>query len=181
MLVMIFSPVVFPHITFRLTSLISMYSMCSSSSGRSSCSSSNNVFLWTVSNAFLISSISRCVSQSFYVIAFSASSLKVNTFSVVLLPALYAACVIGILLASFWLVLLIIHMAKIFFITESRLMGLRFAGGPCGFLVWGGAPASIPSFSSSGYSPDLAMLLNIYAILLWMTSGLYFSSSAVSS
>ena len=42
------------------------------------------------------------------------------------------------------------------------------------FLVWGGT--SIPSFSSSGYSPDLAMLLNISAILLWMTSGLYFSS-----
>ena len=45
------------------------------------------------------------------------------------------------------------------------------------FLVWGGA-TSIPSFSFSGYSPDLAMLLNISAILLLMTSGLSFSSSA---
>ena len=41
-----------------------------------------------------------------------------------------------------------------------------------------GRGTSIPSFSSSGYSPDLAMLLNISAILLWITSGLYFSSSA---
>ena len=46
------------------------------------------------------------------------------------------------------------------------------------FLVWGGAPVFLLSCSSSGYSPDLAMLLNIPAILLWMTSGLYFSSSA---
>ena len=100
-----------------------------------------------------------------------------NTFSEVLLPALYAACVIGILLDSFWLILLIIHMARIFLMTESRMMCLRFAGGPCDFrgLERG---TSIPSFSSSGYSPDLAMLLNISAILMWMTSGLYFSSSA---
>ena len=100
-----------------------------------------------------------------------------NTFSVVLLPALYAACVIGIFLDSFWLVLLIIHMAKIFLMTESRMMGLKFAGGPCGYPGLGRG-TSIPSFSSSGYSPDLAMLLNISAILLWITSGLYFSSSA---
>ena len=113
----------------------------------------------------------------FYVIAFSASSLKANTFSVLLLPALYAACVIGILLDSFWLVLLIIHMAKMFLMTESRMMGHRFAGGPCGFPGLGRGP-SIPSFSSSGYSPDLAMLLSISAILVWMTPGLYFSSSA---
>ena len=45
----------------------------------------------------------------FFVNAFSASTLNVNTFSVVLLPALYAACVIGILLENFWLVLFIIH------------------------------------------------------------------------
>ena len=32
MLVFIFSPVVFPHLTFRFMLLISMYSMCSSSS-----------------------------------------------------------------------------------------------------------------------------------------------------
>ena len=80
----------------------------------------------------------------------------------VLLPALYAACVIGILLDNFWLILLIIHMARIFLMTESRMMGLRFAGGHCGL----GMGTSIPSFSSSGYSPDLAMLLNISAILL---------------
>ena len=30
MLVLVFSPVVFPHLTFSLMSLISMYSMCSS-------------------------------------------------------------------------------------------------------------------------------------------------------
>ena len=95
----------------------------------------------------------------------------------VLLPALYAACVIRILLDSFWLVLLSIHMSRILLMTESRMMGLRFAGSPCGFPGLGSG-TSIPSFSSSGYSPDLAMLLNISAILLLMTSGLYFSSSA---
>ena len=88
-----------------------------------------------------------------------------NTFSVVLLPALYAACVIVILLDNFWLVLLIIQMAIMFLMTESRMMGLRFAGGPC-VLSGFGMDTSIPSFSYSGYSPDLARLLNISAILL---------------
>ena len=67
-------------------------------------------------------------------------------------------------------------MAKNFLITESRMMSLRCAG-PCGFPGLGRG-TSIPAFSSSGYSHDLAMLLNISAILLWMTSGPYFSSSA---
>ena len=62
MLVLIFSPVFFPQLIFKWTSLVNMYSMCSSSSGRISCISSNNDFLYTVSNALLISSISRCVS-----------------------------------------------------------------------------------------------------------------------
>ena len=57
--------------------------------------------------------------------AFSASTLKVNTLYEVLLSALYAACVIGILLDNFWLVLFIIYMAI--------MMGIMFAGGPCGF------------------------------------------------
>ena len=65
----------------------------------------------------------------------------------VLLPALYAACVIGILLDNFWLVLLIIHMARIFLMTESRMIGLRFAGRPCGL----GMGTSIPSFSYLSY------------------------------
>ena len=68
-------------------------------------------------------------------------------------------------------------MAKMFLMTESRMLGLRFAGGPCS--VPGlGRGTSIPSFNSCGYSSDPAMLLNISAILLRMTSGLYFSSSA---
>ena len=45
------------------------------------------------------------------------------------------------------------------------MMDIRFAGGPCGF-IGSGMGTSIPSFSSSGYSPDLAMGLNISAILL---------------
>ena len=69
-----------------------------------------------------------------------------NTLSVVLLPALYAACVIGILLDNFWLVLLIIHMARIVMMTESRMMGLMFTGGPCGSPDLG-MGTSIPSFS----------------------------------
>ena len=90
------------------------------------------------------------VCHSLYVITFSADTLKANIFSVVLLPALYAACVIGILLDSFSLVLLIIHMARIFLITESRMMGLRFAVGPCG-----GTPVFL-----------LSVLLDIHLILL---------------
>ena len=68
-----------------------------------------------------------------------------NTLYVVLLPALYAACVIGIVLDNFCVILFIIHMTGIFLMTESRMMGLRFAGGfPCL-----GRGISIPSFSSS--------------------------------
>ena len=77
-----------------------------------------------------------------------------NTFSVVLLPALYAACVIGILLDNFGLVLLIIHMARIFLMTENRMTGLRFAGGPCGFPGLG-MGTSIP-FS---VLPDIHLIL----------------------
>ena len=96
-------------------------------------------------------------------IAFSASNLKVNTLSVVLLTGSVCRLCFGILFDSFCLILLIVHMAK--FMAESRMMGLRFAGGPCGFpgLRRG---TSIPSFSSSGYSPDLSMLLNISAFQL---------------
>ena len=97
--------------------------------------------------------------------AFSARTLKVNTLSVVLLPALYAACVIGIVLDNFCLVLLIIHMAIIYLMTERRIIGLGFACGLCGFPDLG-MGTSIPSFSYSGYSRDLAMLLNIYVFLL---------------
>ena len=56
-------------------------------------------------------------------------------------------------------------MAIIFLMAESRMMGHRFAGGLCSFPGLGRG-TSIPSSSSSGYSPDLAMLLNISAILL---------------
>ena len=49
------------------------------------------------------------------------------------------------------------------------MMGLRFAGCLCGFPgLWRGT--SIHSFSSSGYSPDLDVVENISAILVWMTS-----------
>ena len=66
-------------------------------------------------------------------IAFSASILKVKTCSVVLRPGLYAACVMGILLFSLSDVRLIIMTARIFRSIESKMMGLRFCGGPCFF------------------------------------------------
>ena len=82
----------------------------------------------------------------------SAAARYIYSYPVLVLLALYVTCVIGILLDSFWLVPLIIHMAIL--MTESRMMGLRFAGCLCGFPgLWRGT--SIHSFSSSGYSPDL--------------------------
>ena len=63
-----------------------------------------------VSKALLISSSNRLISYPFDVMAFSARVLKVNTSSVVLLPALYAVCVTGsIFLSIFPLILVIIH------------------------------------------------------------------------
>ena len=65
--------------------------------------------------------------------AFSASILQVKTCSVVLLPTLYAGCVNGILFPIFSCILLIIHIARIFISMDNSMIGLRFAGGPCGF------------------------------------------------
>ena len=82
MLVFIFSPVVFPHLTFRFMLLISMYSMCSSSSGRIDYSSSNNDLLWTVStsNCNKMAELQQ-IMQALLLIAYSSMVKTKNTNS----------------------------------------------------------------------------------------------------
>ena len=50
-------------------------------------------------------------------------------------------------------------MARSFLIIESRIIGRRYAGGPCFFpgLVIG---ASVPDFISAGYLPAFAIVFN---------------------
>ena len=84
-----------------------------------------------MSKAFGISSISRLISYSLLLIAFSAGILKAKTSSIELLPSLYDAWVFGIicvLTRSF--ILLIVHIARIFLSIDSRKMGIRFSDGP---------------------------------------------------
>ena len=80
-----------------------------------------------------MSKSSRFISKLDDAIAFSASILKVKTCSVVLRPGLHAACVMDILLFCLSDVRLIIMTTRIFRRIESKMMGLRFCGGPCFF------------------------------------------------
>ena len=50
--------------------------------------------------------------------------------------------------------------------VESKMIGLRFAGGPCG-LFGLGSGVKIPSLSSFGNSPVSADLFKISAIVLY--------------
>ena len=93
-----------------------------------------------------------------------------KTCSVVLLPALYAACDNSILFSIFSSILLIIQniqIARIFLSMDSSMIGLRFAGGPCGFPGIGNG-TSTSSITSSGMLPVFAISLKISAIC-WYT------------
>ena len=57
------------------------------------------------------------------------------------------------------------QMARIFLIIESRIIGRRFAGGPC-FFPGFGIGASVPDFISAGYLPVFAIVFNSIAIPL---------------
>ena len=67
----------------------------------------------------------------------------------------------------------------IFLIIESRIIGRRFAGGPC-FFPGFGRVVSIHDFISAGYLPVLAMVFSSVAIPLCISGGPYFTYSAFS-
>ena len=71
------------------------------------------------------------------------------------------------------------QMARIFLIIESRIIGRRFAGGPC-FFPGFGRGVSIPYLISAGYVPVTAMLFSSVAIPLCISGGPYFTYSAFS-
>ena len=57
------------------------------------------------------------------------------------------------------------QLARIFLIIESRIIGRRFAGGPC-FFPGFGIGASVPDYISAGYLPVVAVVFNSIAIPL---------------
>ena len=71
------------------------------------------------------------------------------------------------------------QMARIFLIIESRIIGRRFAGGPC-FFPGFGIGASSPDFSSAGHLPVFAIVFSSIAIPLCISGGPYFTYSAFS-
>ena len=109
--------------------------------------------------------------------AFSASSFTAATCSVVLLPAWYAHWSKGIYLLNLYQYLSIKQMARIFLSTDSKMIGLRFSGGP---LVFPGFCNGIrmPCLISFGKVPVSAMLFIMLAISWCNSSGAYFTCSA---
>ena len=105
--------------------------------------------------------------------ACSINVLNVKTSSVVLLPGLYAACVIFISDLIMLKVLFITIIANIFLKIDSRIMGLRFFTGPLG-LPGLGRGINCPRLSCIGLSPVSATLFRICAILSNTISQLFF-------
>ena len=89
------SPMVFPHLTAIVTSSI-FFIMWSSSVLIVFWRNFNSVFLCILSNALLISRSVRYTVSFFAFIVLSITVFAAKTCSVVDLPALYAACVIGV-------------------------------------------------------------------------------------
>ena len=92
--------------------------------------------------------------------------------SVVLLPALYAACDNGIQFLIFSCILLIIQIARIFLHMDNSMIGLRFAGGPCGFPCLGSG-TSTPYITSSSILPVFAISLKMSVTCWYAILGLY--------
>ena len=102
-------------------------------------------------------------------------SLEAKACSVVDLFGLQAACNGGISASSLSLILLVIHAGRILHREESRIIGLRFDGGPFVlFDFW--IDFNVPYVTSFGMSPVSAMLLYILAICSFILSGAYFIS-----
>ena len=89
-----------------------------------------------------------------------------KTSSVVLLPAVYAACDNGILFSILSCILLIIQFARIFLIMDNSMIGLRFAGGPDGFPGLGSG-TSTSSITLSGILPVFPFHWNFYNLLVY--------------
>ena len=70
-------------------------------------------------------------------------------------------------------------MARVVLIIESRIIGRRFAGGPC-FFPGFGRSVSIPDWIYAGYLPVLAMVFSSVAIPLCISGGPHFTYSAFS-
>ena len=104
--------------------------MCNLSSSRSSFRMSTISFLLTVSKALDMSGSRSLISQSSDVIAFSASTLKLSTISLVLLPCLYAAWVGGVFFNILCKLLLSMRIARIFRSVDSIMIALKCSGGP---------------------------------------------------
>ena len=69
------------------------------------------------------------------------------------------------------------HIVRIFLITDSRIMGLMFSGGPF-FFPGFCKGVRMPKFSSSSCSPVSAIRLKMIAICLWISTGAYLMYSA---
>ena len=127
--------VLFPIFTLSITFSVRTLMMCSSSSSKKVRNIVKSFTLFTVSKALLISNIRRYMVKLLDIIAVSASSFIANTCSVVLLPDLYAAWVLGIYCRALPVILLIICIAIIFLRSERNNIGLKLASGPCFFLL----------------------------------------------
>ena len=71
------------------------------------------------------------------------------------------------------------QVARRFIIIESRIIGRRFAGGPCFFPGYGRG-VSIPDFIFAGYLPVLAMVFSSVANPLCISGVTYLNYSAFS-
>ena len=71
-----------------------------------------------------------------------------------------------------------IQMARIFLIIECRIIGRRFAGGPC-FFPGVGRGVRIPDLIYARYLPVPVMLFNHVAIPLCISGGPYFTYSCL--
>ena len=74
-------------------------------------------------------------------------------------------------------ILFIMHIVRPFLISDSRIIGLMFSGGPF-FFPGFCKGVRMPKFSSSSCSPVSAISLKMIAICLWISTGEYFMYSA---
>ena len=160
-------------VTFPTKSLI----MCSSSSSRTSFRISNGSLFLTVSKALNMSNSRSVIYKSLDVVAFSASTSKLQIISVVLLPCWYAACVSGTFFNILCRHLLSMHIARIFSSADSNMIGLKCSGVPA-LLPGFGIGTKIPFFISSANFPVSAISLYMSEISLLISFGPHFSSSA---
>ena len=150
----------FPNVllclTCSVTSVSSRLTRCSVSGSRICCRSVRSMPRSMVSKARDMSKRRRWTVRSSAHTACSISTLNVKTNSVVLLPGLYAACVILISCLITLKVLSITIMASIFLSIDRSIIGLRFLTGPLGLPGLGSGTKS-PRLISVGLCPVSAV------------------------